>query len=155
MRNCALIGTLLHPAHPKRLSALPRYTAAGDQSGASAPGDRKARPLTIVGIDDYAWEKGQRYNTVVVDLEAHRPMDVLADRAAETVATGSVPIGPIQVISRDRGGAYARVAFEGVPQAQQVADRFHLLKNWHQHSSAHRSLGSQSCPLPRSASRRP
>jgi transposase len=35
----------------------------------------------------------------------------------------------IEIVSRDRAGAYAEAAKKGAPQAQQVVDRFHLLLN--------------------------
>jgi transposase len=105
---------------------------------AAAPREPKPEdePLTVVGVDDWAWKKGQRYGTLVVDLLTHRPVAVLADRAAETLADWLRQHPTIQIISRDRGGAYARAAREGAPQAQQVADRFHLLKNWGDHVAA-------------------
>ncbi|NMP25196.1 transposase, partial [Sulfobacillus harzensis] len=86
--------------------------------------------LTIIGVDDWAWKKGQRYGTLIVDLTTHCPVAVLPDRTAETLATWLRQHPSIQVISRDRGGPYAKGAREGAPQAQQVADRFHLLRNW-------------------------
>lgn len=92
-------------------------------------------PVTIVGIDDWAWKKGQRYGTLVVDLRTHQPVDVLPDRSAATVAAWLRQHPAIRVISRDRGGTYAKGAREGAPQAQQVADRFHLIKNWHDHTA--------------------
>lgn len=108
---------------------------AGDAGGLGGS-DARSEPLIVVGIDDWAWKKGQRYGTVVVDLEKHQPVDVLPDRAADTVAAWLRQHPTIQVISRDRGGTYARGAREGAPKAQQVADRFHLLKNWHDHTAA-------------------
>jgi transposase len=39
----------------------------------------------VIAIDDWAWRKGQRYGTVIVDLERHQPIDLLPERAAETV----------------------------------------------------------------------
>lgn len=54
-----------------------------------------------------AWKKGQRYGTLVVDLLTHRPLAVLADHAAETVAAWFRRHPTIEIISRDRGGSYA------------------------------------------------
>lgn len=86
-------------------------------------------PPRVVGIDDWAWRKGQRYGTVVVDLERGDVIDLLPDRDADTVAAWLKAHPGIEVVSRDRSAAYARAATEGAPQAGQVADRWHLLKN--------------------------
>jgi transposase len=86
-------------------------------------------PLRIVGIDDWALAKGHRYATVVVDLERHCIIDILPDRTADTVAAWLRQHPSIQTVSRDRAVGYANAAHEGAPQAEQVADRWHLLKN--------------------------
>ena len=83
----------------------------------------------IIGIDDWAWRKGNRYGTIVVDLERGCPIDVLEDRAAETVATWLQSRPDVTVVARDRAEAYAAGIRQGAPEATQVADRFHLLKN--------------------------
>jgi transposase len=88
-----------------------------------------AGPPRVVGIDDWAWRKGQRYGTIVVDLERGEVIDLLPDRDAQTVAAWLKAHPDIEVVSRDRSAGYAQAATEGASQAQQVADRWHLLKN--------------------------
>ena len=85
--------------------------------------------VRILGIDDWAWKKGQIYGTLLVDLELRRPIEILPDRREETVEAWLLAHPEIEVISRDRGGEYAAAARKGAPQAQQVADKFHLLLN--------------------------
>lgn len=87
------------------------------------------RPLRFVGIDDWAWCKGRRYGTIVVDLEAGAVVDLLPDRDAATVAAWLRAHPGVEVVSRDRSSAYAQAATEAAPEARQVADRWHLLKN--------------------------
>ncbi len=88
-----------------------------------------AGPVRVLGIDDWAKRKGRSYGTILVNLETHAVIDVLPDRTAETVATWLLEHPEVEVVSRDRGGAYAEAARQGAPQAVQIADRFHLLKN--------------------------
>jgi transposase len=88
-----------------------------------------APPPRVVGIDDWAWRKGQNYGTIVVDLERGDVIDLLPDRDAETAAAWLKDHPGIEVVSRDRAAAYAQAATEGASQAEQVADRWHLLKN--------------------------
>jgi transposase len=94
-------------------------------SGAVAP-----TPIRHLGVDDWAWHRGQAYGTILVDLDLHRVIDLLPER---TTASFSEWLGrhpEIVTIARDRGGLYAEGAAHGAPQAQQVADRFHLLVNF-------------------------
>lgn len=82
-----------------------------------------------VGIDDWAIRKRQRYGTIIIDLDTHRPLDLLPDRDAESVAAWLQRYPTIEIISRDRAAVYSNGATAGAPQAQQVADRFHLISN--------------------------
>ncbi len=94
-----------------------------------APLPRSSPPIYNLGVDDWAWRKGQEYGTILVDLELHRVVDLLADRAAESFSEWLQQHPEIVTISRDRSGLYAEGATLGAPQAQQVADRFHLVLN--------------------------
>jgi hypothetical protein len=91
-----------------------------------APADNRIRSL---GVDDWAWRKGQSYGTIFVDLEKHRVVDLLPDRSTEAVKAWLEKHSGIEIISRDRCGIYAEAAQQGAADALQVADRFHLLMN--------------------------
>ncbi len=90
---------------------------------------RDSSPLCVIGIDDWAWKRGQRYGSIICDLERRRVVDLLPDREPGTVEAWLSRHPEIAVISRDRGGSYGRAAARAAPQGIQVADRWHLMEN--------------------------
>ncbi|WP_051273731.1 ISL3 family transposase [Desulfotruncus alcoholivorax] len=94
----------------------------------AAPEPKMSTPR-VLGVDDWAWRKGQSYGTVLVDLETHKVVDLLPDRQASTLQQWLQDHPGVEIISRDRSQSYAKAAQMGAPNARQVADRWHLLKN--------------------------
>ena len=94
-----------------------------------APLAAEGQSFRVVGIDDWAFKRSKSYGTLIVDLEQHRPVELLSDRTAETVAAWLKQYPGIEFVTRDRSTEYIRGIALGAPQAQQVADRWHLLKN--------------------------
>jgi hypothetical protein len=85
--------------------------------------------VRVLGIDDFAWKRGQRYGTMLCDLERRQVIDLLSDREAGTVEVWLAVHPGIAIVSRDRGGGYGQAASRAAPQAIQVADRWHLMEN--------------------------
>jgi transposase len=83
----------------------------------------------VIGLDDWAWKRRLRYGTLICDLERSLPIDLLADRTVETVSAWLKAHPTIDTISRDGSSEYASAIKKGAPQAREVSDRWHLVKN--------------------------
>lgn len=86
-------------------------------------------PPRVLGVDDWAFRKGHSYGTILVDLELQKVVDLLPERNARALSRWLKAHPGVEIISRDRGADYIKGAAEGAPEAIQVADRWHLLKN--------------------------
>ncbi|MEO1352825.1 MAG: ISL3 family transposase [Cyanobacteria bacterium J06635_15] len=87
------------------------------------------RQVKVVGVDDFAFRRGQRYGTILVDIEAGEVIELLKDREAETLAAWLKAHPGIEILTRDRSQIYRKGMNEGAGEAKQVVDRFHLLQN--------------------------
>ena len=88
--------------------------------------------IRVVGVDDWAWRKGQSFGTILVDLERSEVVDLLPTRSAKALGEWLAQHPEVKVVSRDRQGVYAEGVRAGAPKARQVADRFHLTLNLRQ-----------------------
>jgi transposase len=93
-------------------------------------------PITaprVIGLDEWAWKRGQRYGALIVDLERNKPIALLANRSQETVAGWLKEHPTIQIVARDRSKEFAAAIKEALPKASHVADRWHVAKNLTDH----------------------
>jgi transposase len=83
----------------------------------------------VIGIDDFAFRKGCRYGTLLIDHESGKVLDLLPERSSESAAALLARYPQVQIVTRDRGDVYANAISKALPQAMQIADRFHLHMN--------------------------
>ena len=85
--------------------------------------------LSVIGIDDFAFRRGQTYGTIICDLERRQPITLLPDRTPDTSRAWLTKHPSISIVARDRGGGYGAAIAKALPDADQVADRWHLMEN--------------------------
>ncbi len=95
----------------------------------NTPEENEVETPRVLGIDDWAIRKGQVYGTIMVDLEKRKPIDLIPSRETEAVVKWLEAHPGVEIVSRDRATAYAEAIEQGAPDAIQVADRWHLIKN--------------------------
>lgn len=87
------------------------------------------RAPRVLGVDEFAFRRGRRYGTILVDVEAGRVVDVLRDRTSETFAAWLTAHPGAEIVCRDRASTYTKAIKEAAPDAMEIADRWHLLQN--------------------------
>jgi hypothetical protein len=112
------------PAGDDTLLGLARRHAA-DKEGAAGG----ATHPKVIGVDDWAWRKGDSYSTVIVDLEQRRVLDLLPDRTAESLAAWLAQRPGVEVVAHGGSATYRKSITLGQPEATQVANRWHLMRN--------------------------
>ncbi|GAA2912099.1 hypothetical protein Acy02nite_90060 [Actinoplanes cyaneus] len=125
----AVVKELAGRAGVRLLSALAvllsRHTALRVLLGLPPPD----RPVPrILGVDDFALRRSRQYATVLIDAETHDRVDVLLDRRADTLESWLREHPGVQIVCRDSSATYAEAVRRALPDAVQVADRWHL---WH------------------------
>lgn len=82
-----------------------------------------------IGVDDFSTKKGHKYCTIVCNGSTHTPIAVLEGRDGNSLKEWLQKNKHVKVITRDRASAFAKVINEELPDAMQIADRFHLHQN--------------------------
>jgi len=92
-----------------------------------------SKPITpcsdTIGVDDFAYRKGQKYCTVICDAITREPVDILDGRDGVTLREWLKQNKHVKKVTRDRASAYAKAISDELPEAMQIADRFHLHHN--------------------------
>lgn len=84
---------------------------------------------SVIGVDDFAFKKRHTYGTIIVDQATHRSVAILDGRDGMSLKEWLKNNQHIKTVTRDRANAYSSAIQEILPDAMQIADRFHLHQN--------------------------
>ena len=88
-----------------------------------------AEDVRVLGVEDFGLGTDNAPGTILVDLERHKIVDLLGEHSVESLAKWLSKHPKVEVASRDRSHICREGLSAGAPQATQVADRWHLLRN--------------------------
>jgi transposase len=136
-RTCRLsealrhIGLLVSGETSKKILAKLGVRTSADTllRCARTQSQREERSVRVIGIDEWAYRKGHSYGTIIVDHEQNDVVALLPDRDALSVQRWLEEHPELEVVTRDRLNAFGDACTWGAPQAAQVLDRWHLLRN--------------------------
>lgn len=109
------------------------YHAAFDATFKHAGRGRPRSLPRLLGIDEFAKRKGHNYDSILVDLESHRTIDVVEGRKKNDVVAylnsrTEADRQRVEAVCADMSDAFAGAIREALPHATLVTDRFHVMQ---------------------------
>ncbi len=85
--------------------------------------------ILVIGVDDWAYRKGVSYGSILIDLVSKNFIGLLDSRDKQPFADWLRHHPTVRMVSRDRATAYSAAVADVDCFIEEVADRFHLVKN--------------------------